>query len=291
MKATRALLAVALILAAGACGDDAGESARKAVTGAAGALRDAKTATVHFDVKLLSPNLTDVAQWAGTSKVKYGDPDVSDTEYSRASVVVPTLQPRPGQPLSSTYDIDLREISIGPVRYQKSSKLRLAAGKSWVKLPEGSYVHYGTDKANPDLVVIDPQRYLKMLANLSTGLAYSGDTGKTETVDGAQTRVYRIDCTLGRSGGCDTGPLPAVFVSTFSGTDSRLSLTLWLDTDGRLRKLAVDGDLDAGPNSVTGEQKTIYKLTATMTLTDFGKPVEVAEPPADQTTTEHELAL
>ena len=35
MKATRALLAVALVLAAGACGDDAGESARKAVTGAA----------------------------------------------------------------------------------------------------------------------------------------------------------------------------------------------------------------------------------------------------------------
>lgn len=289
MKALRALVVATLILPAGACGNGT-DSAQKALTGAAGALRKAKSATIHFDVELTSPLSTELASWAGTRKVKYGKPDVAETEFSTASVEVPVLQPRPGQPLSESYDLDLREISVGPVRYQQSKKLRLDAGKAWVRSEEGRYVEYGVKMANPDLVVLDPEQYLALVDGWSEGLAYLADTKKTETLDGVQTRVYTIECTFGSSGSCDYTKLPPLLTSTFSGTGNTLNMKLWLDGDGRPRKLVVDADLDAGPNAATG-QESIHKLRSTMTLTDFGKPVEVTEPPADQTTTHYEVAL
>jgi hypothetical protein len=289
VKAPRALVVLTLLLPAGACGDGT-DSARKSLTGAAGALRKAKTATINFDVELLSPLSTELSSWAGTRKVKYGEPDVSDTEFSTASVVVPILQPRPGQPVSESHDLDLREISVGPVRYQRSKKLRLDAGKSWVKSEQGQYVEYGVKMANPDLVVIDPEQYLKLVEDWSKGLAYLADTQKTETLHGVQTRVYSIECTFGSSDSCDYTKLPPLLTSTFSGTGNTLNMKLWLDDDDRPRKLVVDANLDAGPNAVTG-QESIHELRSTMTLTDFGKPVEVTEPAADQTTTHYEVAL
>jgi hypothetical protein len=289
LKALRALVVLTVLLSAGACGNGT-DSARKSLTGAAGALRKAKTATIHFDVELLSPLSTEIAIWAGTRQVKYGKPDVSATDFSAANVQVPVRQPRPGQPLSEDYDLDLREISVGPVRYQQSTRLRLDAGRSWVRSEEGQYVEYGVKMANPDLVVLNPEQYLALVEGWSEGLAYLADTKKTETLDGVRARVYTVECTFGASGSCDYTKLPPLLTSTFSGPGSTLNMKLWLDDDDRPRKLVVRANLDAGPNAATG-QESIHELRTTMTLSDFGKPVEVTEPPADQTTPHYEVAL
>jgi hypothetical protein len=289
LKPIRALVVLAFVLSLAACGgDDPSESAHKELTGAAAALRKAKTATVHFDAKLYNTTGNDAAQWAGTSKVKYGDPDATDTEFSRASVDVPNLAFKPGQPLSEQHDLDLREISVGQVRYQRSSKLRLPAGKTWVKLAEGSDLQFNARVANPDLVV-DPHPYLKILEGVSASFALTSDTRRTETLDGAETRIYQADCELG-SEDCGDAALPTALRTMFPGKNT-LSMKVWLDNDGRPRKLVVEADLDSGASDVALGGNKFYKLKATMTFTGFGGPVTISEPPASQTTTDYTVVL
>jgi hypothetical protein len=55
---------------------------------------------------------------------------------------------------------------------------------------------------------------------------------------------------------------------------------VYLDDQKRPHKLIVDGQLFT---TAGAEGKSVaYQIDATMTFADFGKPVEVAEPPAAQ---------
>lgn len=77
--------------------------------------------------------------------------------------------------------------------------------------------------------------------------------------------------------------LPSAFTSLFP--EGEVQIGLWLDGDDRPRKMTLDGTLNGTADPLTGQRADI-RLKATMTLGDFGKPVQVTAPPADQTTTE-----
>ncbi|HSH60342.1 MAG TPA: hypothetical protein VK988_12025 [Acidimicrobiales bacterium] len=65
-----------------------------------------------------------------------------------------------------------------------------------------------------------------------------------------------------------------------------LPVEVWIDGDGRLRKMtyAVDlGTLNLPPEATQG-QKPTGNLNFTIELFDFGTPVSVTVPPADQVT-------
>jgi hypothetical protein len=58
----------------------------------------------------------------------------------------------------------------------------------------------------------------------------------------------------------------------------------WIDDQGRVRKLTLTETMAHPPTSSSGQQTGPITIHLTEMLTDFGTPVTVSAPPADQTT-------
>ncbi|MEU1289892.1 hypothetical protein [Kitasatospora sp. NPDC005856] len=161
------------------------------------------------------------------------------------------------------------EVVLPGTVYLQNSGAKVPAGK-WVKLdvrqlPDGNLVSSGaTDPASA--------------AGALRG-AQKAEAVGTETVDGVPLHHFRgtldlakaADATGGRGGdGLRMG------AQTF--TVKEVPYDAWLDDQGRLRKV-VEVFTFAG---VAGskEPKDQVKVTSTTSLSDFGKPVEAAEPSA-----------
>ncbi|MFD7580589.1 hypothetical protein [Kitasatospora sp. NPDC059817] len=161
------------------------------------------------------------------------------------------------------------EVVLPGTVYLQNSGAKVPEGK-WVKLdvrqlPDGNLVSSGaTDPASA--------------AGALRG-AQKADAVGTETVDGVALHHYRgtldlakaADATGGRGGdGLRMG------AQTF--TVKEVPYDAWLDDQGRLHKV-VEVFTFAG---VAGskEAKDQVKVTSTTSVTDFGKPVKAAEPPA-----------
>ncbi|MFJ2776668.1 hypothetical protein [Kitasatospora sp. NPDC087315] len=160
------------------------------------------------------------------------------------------------------------EVVLPGTVYLQNSGAKVPEGK-WVKLdvrqlPDGNLVSSGaTDPASA--------------AGALRG-AQKADLVGTETVGGVALKHYRgvldlskaADATGGRGG--DGLRMAA---QTFTVRD--VPYDAWLDDQGRLHKV-VEVFTFAG---VAGskEAKDQVKVTSTTSLTDFGKPVEAAEPP------------
>jgi hypothetical protein len=281
-------LAAAFGAATGACDrQDPGAEAHRRLAGAEAALRAAGTATVHFDVALDDAAGYDSVHWAGTSRMGYGTPAVTSTEFSTASAVQPDVGA--GGLTTVTHTVRLRELIVDADRYHSADKLRTPNGQHWVHLPAGNYVSYGPQVANPDLGPLDPMVYLGLLANTTLAQAVLGDTGREERIDGVAAHRYHIACTLGHEG-CPATALPPVFTAMFAGA-CNVEIDVWLDGDGRPRKLEASGDLDTGRTVAAGGGTIYYTLRTSMTFSDFGTPVDAAAPPADDVTTTYTLRL
>ncbi|MFD4660675.1 hypothetical protein ACFWP2_34260 [Kitasatospora sp. NPDC058444] len=161
------------------------------------------------------------------------------------------------------------EVVLPGTVYLQNSGAKVPAGK-WVKLdvrqlPDGNLVSSGaTDPASA--------------AGALRG-AQKAEAVGTETVDGVALHHYKgtldlakaADATGGRGGdGLRMG------AQTF--TVKEVPYDAWLDDQGRLRKV-VEVFTFAG---VAGskESKDQVRVTSTTSLSDFGKPVEAAEPSA-----------
>jgi hypothetical protein len=289
----RPLLVLLLLatLALAACGapwaaEDPIEAAHRAVAGAGPALHRAGTATVRFDVSLGSRTGYSSADWQGRSRHVFGARPAADTDLDLFRVVTPNPSPRPFTPAATESHLDLREITAGGVRYHRSAFLHTPADRPWVSVPANASLLYGSDIADPDLGVLDPDLYLRVTGALSATAAFTGDTGKRETVGGVATRRYNLTCNLARGD-------PAV--STLGDRLARLfpqtayvRIELWLDDRGRPLKIAASGDLvpaaGAGAAGATAASAVDYHLQATLTLTDLGRPLTVDPPPPAQVT-------
>ncbi|MFF2751597.1 hypothetical protein ACFVVA_39425 [Kitasatospora sp. NPDC058048] len=260
---------LAAVLAAGAAGCSAGpvdgssdqqsgapdQLAADALT----AVRNApditgRTGSAHAATELVTESTEKKASFSGTGGYDYVK------RIGRLEVQVP-----PGAATTGK----IVEVVLPGTVYLQNSGAKVPAGK-WVKLdvrqlPDGNLVSSGaTDPASA--------------AGALRG-AQKAEAVGTETVDGVALHHFRgtldlvkaADATGGRGGdGLRTG------AQTF--TVKEVPYDAWLDDQGRLRKV-VEVFTFAG---VAGskEPKDQVKVTSTTSLSDFGKPVEAAEPSA-----------
>jgi hypothetical protein len=265
-------LSVLVLLAGGGCqGRESPEAAQAALTGAAAKLRAAGSATVRFEVVLRNTSGPDSVRWRGTTRFRYGDKPASATEFTDFS-------------LRST-KVELRTITVGPVRYHRTPRLRTPPGKPWVRIDPGESVAYGPRVADPDLGLIDPLAYLGVLENIPRSTALLARTERTQTIDGRPARAFSVSCGLG-SEDCPASDLGQAR-RVFSG-DNAISMTFWLDDENRPRLLEGAADLDTGSSALGG--RAFYRATVRIEIADLGGPVAIAEPAPDEVTTEITMA-
>ncbi|MFF2548919.1 hypothetical protein ACFVUY_41050 [Kitasatospora sp. NPDC058063] len=213
-----------------------------------------RTGSAHAATELVTESTEKKASFSGTGGYDYVK------RIGRLEVQVP-----PGAATTGK----IVEVVLPGTVYLQNSGAKVPAGK-WVKLdvrqlPDGNLVSSGaTDPASA--------------AGALRG-AQKAEAMGTETVDGVALHHFRgtldlvkaADATGGRGGdGLRTG------AQTFTVKD--VPYDAWLDDQGRLRKV-VEVFTFAG---VAGskEPKDQVKVTSTTSLSDFGKPVEAAEPSA-----------
>ncbi|GAA3009639.1 hypothetical protein [Kitasatospora sp. NPDC006786] len=213
-----------------------------------------RTGSAHAATELVTESTEKKASFSGTGGYDYVK------RIGRLEVQVP-----PGAATTGK----IVEVVLPGTVYLQNSGAKVPAGK-WVKLdvrqlPDGNLVSSGaTDPASA--------------AGALRG-AQKAEAVGTETVDGVALHHFRgtldlvkaADATGGRGGdGLRTG------AQTF--TVKEVPYDAWLDDQGRLRKV-VEVFTFAG---VAGskEPKDQVKVTSTTSLSDFGKPVEAAEPSA-----------
>lgn len=213
-----------------------------------------RTGSAHAATELVTESTEKKASFSGTGGYDYVK------RIGRLEVQVP-----PGAATTGK----IVEVVLPGTVYLQNSGAKVPAGK-WVKLdvrqlPDGNLVSSGaTDPASA--------------AGALRG-AQKAEAVGTETVDGVALHHFRgtldlvkaADATGGRGGdGLRTG------AQTF--TVKEVPYDAWLDDQGRLRKV-VEVFTFAG---VAGskEPRDQVKVTSTTSLSDFGKPVEAAEPSA-----------
>jgi hypothetical protein len=266
------MAATLALLAGGACqGRESPEAARSALTGAGAALRAAGSATVRFEVMLRNTSGSDHVRWRGTTRARYGDKPASATEFTDFSL-------RSGQ-------VDLETVTVGPIRYHKTPRLRTPPGKPWVRLDASRSLAYGPRVADPDLGLIDPLAYLGVLDSIPRSTAILARTDRTQTIDGTETRAYLVACGLG-SEACPASDLGQAR-RVFSG-ENAITVTFWLDDEHRPRLVEGSADLDTGSSALGG--RAYYRATLKLEIADLGRPVDIAEPAPSEGTTEVTLA-
>lgn len=147
--------------------------------------------------------------------------------------------------------------------------MALNGGKAWAKVDRTLVEQLiGQQIGSPSLAAtFDPSRALELLKSVSGPVTVVGS--ETLPEDATPSTHYRATVDLAK--------VAAAAPSVSAPAD------LWLDAEGRLRKLTLSIDLSTvhlpdgaprGPSRATG--------VATLELTDYGKPVTVTAPPADQ---------
>jgi len=152
----------------------------------------------------------------------------------------------------------------------------LASGKPWLSVDAATLARL-TQLALGDLgaqitgAPLDALTYLK---------AVSGDVQPVgpETVRGEATTRYRATIDPERV----VGQLPEALRPAVTATE-RLPIDLWIDAQGRLRKLVLVAASDLAPPAGGSPTTAVGEgATVTLELFDFGVPVEVEAPPAGQ---------
>jgi hypothetical protein len=180
--------------------------------------------------------------------------------------------------LSSLGNVTAEAVYEGAVVYVHQPQLAaLAAGKQWLKLDVAQLVKQsGVDLGGLNqLSQTDPTQTLQFLRGVSSNVVKVG----TETLRGAKTTHYKVVVDLALA----ARKAPAALRSAITGIMQRTGVKdqpadVWLDGQGRLRKLAYSQDLAKFSKAQTGT------VSITMELYDFGARVHVAVPPASQVT-------
>jgi len=171
---------------------------------------------------------------------------------------------------------------IGSVAYvQLPSSLRpLLGGKPWVKADV------------PTVEGLAGQQF--GLPGLSGGLDFTGvldwlrgvsgqvTTVGTDTIHGDETTHYHADVDLAKAAANAPSASRAKLEQAAQAAGQTVPLDVWIDNQGRLRQLRASFDPSKvqAPTGVT--IKRPGSIVATFELWNFGAPVDVTPPPADQ---------
>ncbi|MFD2419358.1 hypothetical protein [Amycolatopsis pigmentata] len=181
-----------------------------------------------------------------------------------------------------------------------SMEVRFLNGLVYAQLPPQLAQRMGAGKpwSSLDLNRIAQQQYGASLADLQSSLP--GDPTDTlgylrgagdqvtkvgqETVDGVQTTHYNVTLDLDKAA-ANQSPQREQAVRKLEqqlGTHT-VPAQVWIDDQGRLRKMTFTETMANPPSRPNGQSGPIT-IDVTEVLSDFGIPVNVTAPPADQTT-------
>jgi hypothetical protein len=182
--------------------------------------------------------------------------------------------------LGSPEDWKLEAIRDGDIVYIRFPLIAkdLPAGKTWIKgdAKDLSQAELGQMSEFGSLAGTDPRDVFGLLEAVSGSI----DTIGSEQVRGVETSHYRATIDLAKLeqlvpeeqrqslGGIDQGARQAGL--------SELPVDVWVDSEQRIRKLSID--LDA---KQPGTDAAV-KASVVIELYDYGTPLELALPPADE---------
>ena len=161
----------------------------------------------------------------------------------------------------------------------------MSTGKPWVSIDAPTLARLtelalGESAAHITGAPLDALAYLR---------AVSGDVTVvgTDTTRGEPTTRYRAAVDPARAAAQLPGALRA-HAPASGAAPASLPADVWIDGEGRLRKLVITDPADAGAGAAAGTVPAPAAdpppgpTTITLELWDFGTPVEVSAPPADQ---------
>ena len=156
----------------------------------------------------------------------------------------------------------------------------VAGSRPWIKLDLDAAARANrTDLTRlTQLGQSDPAQVLELLKGVTRDVEERGE----EMVRGARTTHYRATLELDRVVAEAPPNVRASLASLIARAGSTdIAADVWIDADGRLRKMAYELDIppprDSGVAATTAES-----MTVSMELYDFGVAVDVAPPPDDQ---------
>ena len=153
----------------------------------------------------------------------------------------------------------------------------LGSGK-WFKMPNLG----DANSAVPGLGQSDPSQFLAYLETVSAGVTKVG----TETIRGVDTTHYTASLDPAKAGSrADVPPSLRDDLSKIlqkNGVPFTIPADVWVDSDGLARRIQLK--LDLGRMAGTGGGSDLPVMTISIDLYDFGVPVHVEAPPADQVT-------
>jgi hypothetical protein len=161
----------------------------------------------------------------------------------------------------------------------------LPSGKEWIAVPAGRSVGSGSNTALGIGSGTSPTKVLGYLEKVSNGVQKVG----TENVRGVETTHYRADVDLSKA--VDRTDVPSALrdeVGKVAGDIGTVPVDIYIDGDGLLRREKLEMNLGSflpgagGASGATGNGSTV---TMQLDLYDFGAPVNVEAPPADQVET------
>ncbi|MEV4616194.1 hypothetical protein AB0K43_26900 [Kitasatospora sp. NPDC049258] len=265
VQPVRSAAAVAVLAAAlsacGAAGHPRSSSADQLSADPLTAVRSAaditgRTGSVHATTQLTTESADKKAAFTGTGGYDYVK------RIGRLEITVP-----PGAATTGT----IQEIVLPGTVYLQNTGAKIPAGK-WVKLdvrqlPDGNLVSSGAT---------DPAGAAGALRGVQ-----SAELVGTETVGGVELKHYKGSLDLAKAAeatggrGADSLRMGA---QTFTTKD--VPYEAWLDAQGRLHKVIETFNFTGVAGSKAPKDQV--KVVSTVSLGDFGKPVEAAEPAAGE---------
>jgi hypothetical protein len=181
--------------------------------------------------------------------------------------------------------------------YQRipSEATALAGGKQWIAVDLNQVASKQGNSGLSQLLASAPSDPSQLLMYL-TAVEGQVKTVGQDTVDGAQTTHYDATIDLDKVATLDPGAASATKqLEQELGTNS-LPVQLWVDQQNRLRKISLDeniahpvpGSTTSGGTATTGTNGQTVNIGAvhvaiTITMSDYGTPVNIVAPPANQT--------
>src|SRR6266851_4096071 len=254
--AVGAVLAVSAGLAG--CGGGGGVPPLSIVLAASTNTVAARTASVHVST-IITPNAA-----APANPVLNGQPLVGDgKEDFGAHVATVTVQvPRAGS---------IEVVYSGHVIYERIPQLAAQTGKAWVKIDLDNLAQGSGG---------DPSEGLSYLRGAVGAVVTAGH----EKVRGVQTTHYKATTDVNRA----AAQLPVAQQATTKQISDQFGITtipveVWIDAQGRARRVQITivysgAHLPAGFPANALPQR----VESTAEFYDFGTPVSVTVPPADQ---------
>ncbi|MFJ1703628.1 hypothetical protein [Kitasatospora sp. NPDC088346] len=213
-----------------------------------------RTGSAHARTELSTESADKKAVFTGTGGYDYVK------RIGRLEITVP-----PGAATTGT----ILEVVLPGTVYLQNSGAKIPAGK-WVKLdvrqlPDGNLVSSGaTDPAGA--------------AGALRGVTSSELVG-TETVGGVELKHYKGSLDLSKAADATGGRgADSLRMGAQTFTTKEVPYEAWLDSQGRLRKVVETFNFTGVAGSKAAKDQV--KVVSTVSLDDFGKPVQAAEPAA-----------